>query len=45
MIELTFSKKICSSDNFKSALVFQAIYVLKIAIVSEDLVEPAIFSL
>jgi len=45
IVEIIFKNKICENENFKNAIIYQAIYVLKLGTEDEDVVDMSIYSL
>lgn len=45
IVEIIFTFKLCENQNFRRAIIYQVIYVLKIGIEDEDIVEMSIYSL
>jgi len=45
IVEIIFKNKLCDNENFKNAIIYQVIYVLKLGTEDEDVVDMSIYSL
>lgn len=45
MVEIIFKNRLCDNENFKAAIIYQVIYVLKLGIEDPDIVDMSIYSL
>jgi hypothetical protein len=45
IVEIIFKNNLCENENFKNAIIYQVIYVLKLGTEDEDVVDMSIYSL
>lgn len=45
IVEIIFKNGLCDNENFKVAIIYQVIYVLKLGIEDQDIVDMSIYSL
>lgn len=45
IVEIIFKNGLCENENFKNAIIYKVIYVLKLGTEDEDIVEMSIYSL
>lgn len=45
IVEILFKNNLCENENFKEAIIYQVIYVLKLGTEDNDIVDMAIYSL
>jgi hypothetical protein len=45
IVEIIFKNNLCENENFKNAIIYEVIYVLKLGTEDEDIVEMSIYSL
>ena len=45
IVEIIFKNGLCDNEQFKVAIIYQVIYVLKLGIEDQDIVDMSIYSL